>query len=155
MKTYVLTREQGIPVPLDRLFPFFADAGNLAEITPRWLGFRIKTPLPIQMHTGTRIEYRILLAGWPVKWLTRIEKWNPPHSFVDVQERGPYAYWEHTHEFRADGEATTMLDTVRYRLRLGPIGRAVHRLAVRRALDAIFDYRRDRITFLYGEPSRR
>ena len=113
MKTYVLTREQRIPAPLDELFPFFADAANLAEITPPWLGFRIRTPLPIEMRTGAMIQYRIFLAGWPVRWLTRIEKWNPPHSFVDVQEKGPYAYWEHTHEFHPAGNSVWMTDTVR------------------------------------------
>ena len=145
-----LRRQQRIPAPVEDVFAFFADAQNLAEITPRWLGFKIKSPLPIEMKTGATIVYRIRLAGWPVRWVTRIATWNPPRAFVDRQETGPYSFWEHTHEFHPDGPALRMVDTVRYELPLGLIGRWVHALAVRPALNAIFDYRRDRIAERFG-----
>lgn len=41
---YVLERRQWLPLSLERTFGFFADPGNLARITPPWLGFRIVTP---------------------------------------------------------------------------------------------------------------
>lgn len=31
---------------------------------------------------------------------------RPPHRLVDEQLAGPYAFWHHTHEFAADGDAT-------------------------------------------------
>ena len=51
----------------------------------------------------------------PVRWLTEITEWDPPHRFVDQQIKGPYALWHHTHEFEPDGTGgTVMRDTVRY-----------------------------------------
>ena len=35
----------------------------------------------------------------PIRWLTRIEVWEPGARFVDVQIRGPYRLWHHTHTF--------------------------------------------------------
>lgn len=51
--------ELWLPRPPDDLFPFFSDAGNLEKITPPWLHFRILTPLPIEMQTGSIIDYRL------------------------------------------------------------------------------------------------
>ena len=139
---HVLRREQRLPAPPHDVFPFFADAGNLEAITPPWLRFRIATPGPIEMRAGTLIAYRLALHGIPVSWLTRIEAWDPGARFVDVQVRGPYRLWHHTHEFEPDGaDGTLMRDTVRYALPFGPLGAAAHRLFVARDLAAIFDHR--------------
>lgn len=141
MKRYRLVREQLLHGRLEEVFQFFSNAGNLEAITPPWLGFRILTPLPIEMREGTLLRYRLRLAGMPVSWRTRIARWEPPGRFVDVQEAGPYALWRHTHEFRARGDEVLMRDVVRYALPLGSIGSLVHALIVRWALGRIFDYR--------------
>ena len=149
MKIYELHREQWIPAPLGRVFPFFADAHNLERITPAWLGFRILTPGPIEIAAGTRIDYSLRLAGVPVRWRTRISEWKPGERFVDTQERGPYALWEHHHHFRSLGNGVLMTDLVRYGLPLGALGRAAHALAVRSALAAIFDHRAREIRAIF------
>jgi ligand-binding SRPBCC domain-containing protein len=146
---HVLRREQRLPGPPHEVFPFFADAGNLEAITPAWLRFRIVTPRPIAMAAGARIEYRLRLHGVPVRWLTRIEAWEPGVRFVDAQVRGPYRLWHHTHEFEPAGDGGTLMrDTVRYALPLGPLGAAAHRAFVARDLAAIFDHRARRVASL-------
>jgi ligand-binding SRPBCC domain-containing protein len=145
MRTYTLERQQWIDRPIGEVFDFFSRAENLAAITPPWLGFDLRTPVPIEMRTGARIEYRIALAGVPLSWRTRIEEWKPGVRFVDLQERGPYRLWEHLHEFDSMGGGVLMRDRVRYALPFGLLGRVAHTLAVRAALNAIFDYRYDRI----------
>ena len=138
---YVLEREQVLPVGIDEAFAFFGDALNLQRITPGWLHFRVITPEPIAMAPGTLIEYRLRLHGLPLRWLTRIEAWEPGVRFVDAQLRGPYRLWHHTHEFEPRGERTLMRDRVRYALPLGPLGRIAHAVLVRRDLERIFDFR--------------
>jgi ligand-binding SRPBCC domain-containing protein len=138
---HTLQRAQRLPAAPGDVFPFFADAGNLEAITPPWLGFRIVTPRPIEMRVGTIIEYRMRLHGLPISWLTQIADWQPGVRFVDMQLRGPYALWHHTHDFEPlAGGATLMRDTVRYALPLGPLGGAALPL-VRRDLGRIFDFR--------------
>jgi len=150
VKVHLLEREQWIPAPLARVAAFFADAANLEALTPPWLRFRILTPLPIEMCADARIEYRLRLAGVPLRWRTRIAKWDPPCSFVDVQERGPYALWEHTHCFRPVEGGVLMADRVRYALPWGALGEIAHAAAVKASLAAIFDYRFARIREHFG-----
>ncbi len=146
MKLHRLEREQHLPRPPEEAFAFFGDALNLEAITPPCLGFRVVTPEPIAMAPGALIACRLRLRGAPIRWLTRIEVWEPGRRFVDVQVSGPYALWHHLHEFEPDGDGgTVMRDTVRYGLPFGPFGGLAHALFVRRDVEAIFDFRREAV----------
>jgi ligand-binding SRPBCC domain-containing protein len=147
MPIHLLERSQRIELPADRAFDFYGDALNLEPLTPPWLHFEVTTPMPIAMGEGTILDYTLKLHGVPVRWQSRIEIWEPPRRFVDIQARGPYSLWEHTHLFEPDGDdATIIRDRVRYAIPLGPLGAIAHRLFVRRDLRRIFDYRRDSVT---------
>ena len=142
----MLERAQIVPAPPGDVFPFFADAFNLEAITPPLLRFAVVTPAPITMGVGAFIQYRLRVHGVPVRWDTLIQAWEPPRRFVDVQVRGPYRLWNHTHELSAlDDGRTLMRDTVRYALGFGALGALAHRLIVRRDLEAIFAYRAQRV----------
>lgn len=147
----VLHARQTLAQPLERVFPFFADAANLGRITPPELGFEILTPQPIAMAPGALIDYRIRLWGLPLAWRTEITRWEPPHAFEDVQRRGPYRQWIHRHIFTPlPGDRTLMEDEVRYRLPLAPLGDLALPL-VRRQLARIFAHRRRVCAELFGE----
>lgn len=146
-----LVRSQRVPLPAHEAFSFFSDVRNLEVITPPWLGFRVVSAPPM-LEEGALIEYELSIRRVPVSWCTRIVDWQPGGRFVDVQLRGPYAHWEHTHEFEPLDGGTLITDVVRYRLPLGPLGRLVHELIVRRDLDRIFDYRREAVARLLGQP---
>ena len=151
-RTHILERSQVVPLPRADVFSFFADALNLEAITPRFLRFQILPPVPSSIETGTRIDYRLSLFGVPFRWRTRIAAWELGFRFVDVQERGPFALWHHTHAF-ADVEGGTLVsDQVEYRLPLGALGDLAHPIMVGRTLSRVFDHRRDRVAELLGAP---
>ena len=138
MKVFVFDSELWLPRPRAEVFGFFADAGNLESITPPWVRFKILTPKPITMRPGTLIDYQIRIRGIPIRWRTEIKEWNPPHRFVDVQLRGPYTLWHHTHTFAEHNGGTVCTDQVRYRPRGGAL---INWLFVRRGVERIFEYR--------------
>jgi ligand-binding SRPBCC domain-containing protein len=150
IRFYTLRREQWIPRPIGEVFTFFSDAKNLETITPPWLGFRILSVHPEPIVAGTEIRYRLSLHGLPVEWLTEIRTWEPPHRFVDIQRKGPYRMWHHTHTFEDHGDRTRATDVVRYTLPFGALGRLVHALKVRGDIETIFAYRQKRIQELFG-----
>jgi len=145
---YSLHRELWVPLPLHEVFDFFSCPENLERITPPWMRFRILTPRPIAMKPGATIAYALRVRGIPMRWLTEIEQWNPPYEFVDVQAKGPYKLWRHTHRFSASRGGTLIEDRVEYALPFGPLGRLAHWLQVARDLQQIFDFRTQQVQSL-------
>ena len=145
-RCYVLTCSVVVPRSRNEVFTFFSDAFQLEQITPDWLNFQILTPGPIELKTGSLIDYRIRLHGIPIGWQTEISSWKPPFSFTDRQVRGPYWLWEHLHTFEEVEGGTLTVDIVRYR----PIGgRFSNWLVVEKDLRRIFEYRRRRLLELF------
>src|SRR3954454_6598137 len=146
-RIHLLRREQRLAAPHEAGFGFFADARNLEAITPPLLRFRRRTPEPVVMGVGAFLQYALRVHGVPVRWDTLIQAWEPPWRFVDVQVRGPYRLWHHTHSLVAvdGGAATLMRDTVRYSVGFGVLGEAARRGLVRRDLEAIFAFRAERV----------
>jgi ligand-binding SRPBCC domain-containing protein len=149
-RVHHLYREQLVPRPLGEVFAFFAEAPNLERLTPPWLGFGLLTPTPVQMARGTLIEYRLHLHRIPLRWISRIELWEPGRAFVDVQVKGPYRLWHHRHEFQPAGTGTLVRDHVTYALPLGPLGELAHSLLVERDLARIFAFRQQAVARLLG-----
>jgi ligand-binding SRPBCC domain-containing protein len=144
-----LVRTQVVPLSPEEAFAFFAEPGNLEEITPPWLRFRI-LEAPAELRGGSFLRYRLRLFGIPVGWRTEISEWRPPRSFTDTQTAGPYRLWVHVHRFARVPGGTEIFDSVRYRA-LG--GRLVDRLFVARRLDEIFAFRAERLAELLGRPA--
>ncbi|MDQ3324068.1 MAG: SRPBCC family protein [Acidobacteriota bacterium] len=141
MAEHILTRKLTLDLPREKVFEFFADAGNLERITPPELNFHIITPQPIKVGKGALIDYQLKLRGLPLTWKTEISEWNPPVSFIDRALKSPYKQWIHRHVFTENANgATDIEDIVRYRLPFEPFGDLAHWF-VRRELDYIFDYR--------------
>jgi ligand-binding SRPBCC domain-containing protein len=147
MREFTIQTELWLPRPPYEVFPFFAEARNLETLTPTWLKFIVLTPAPIVMRPGTLIDYRITVHGLPIRWRTEIAEWDPPRRFVDVQLRGPYTLWHHTHTFMDRDAGTLCLDRVRYRPRGGAL---INWLFVRRDIERIFQYRQQRLKELFA-----
>ena len=141
---HTLHTSMSLPLPRDQVFAFFAEATNLQRITPPELGFTMVTPQPIHLCEGMRIEYRLHLFGIPFAWQSEIQRWHPPEVFVDVQLRGPYKRWVHTHRFREEDGVNIIEDEVQYALPYWPLGELVYPL-VRLQLARIFRYRQQAI----------
>lgn len=138
MKVHEFQTELWVPEEQEQVFSFFADAANLDAITPPWLHFKIVTPMPVAMHEGTFIDYRLRVRGMWFKWKTRINEWVPSVRFVDEQVQGPYQLWIHEHTFHSQNGGTVVRDKVRYAT---PLDSVVHRWLVRPDIRRIFEFR--------------
>ena len=150
MATHHLHASQLIARPIDEVFAFFARPENLGRITPPAMGFQ-QLSTDFAMRPGLEIDHRIRpLPGVPMRWRSRIETYDPPHAFSDVQVRGPYRSWEHQHRFTSVDGGTLIEDDVAYELPLGPLGELAHRLNVRSQLLEIFRHRARTIESIFA-----
>ena len=138
MKLYTLSSTQFIEKSIDEVFTFFSKPENLSVITPSKLGFKILTPIPIEMGPGRIIDYQIYLLGIPIHWRTLITDYNPPNMFIDQQIKGPYNMWHHTHTFHKVEGGVEIKDKVVYSIPFGILGRILNYLWIRKDLENIF-----------------
>jgi len=146
VKTFEFESRLWHPRKREEVFPFFADAFNLEEITPPWLRFRLVSPTPVRMGVGTQIEYRLKVRGIPIRWRSRITVWDRPYRFVDEQLQGPYRMWVHEHLFSERAGETLCEDRVQYAVLGGSI---VNKLFVESDVRDIFAHRSVRLQEIF------
>lgn len=150
---YYFKAEQLLPGTLEKAWSFFSSPNNLSLITPPEMSFQTLTSFaPDQeIYAGMLIDYNVKpLFGIPMFWRTEIREVNKPDSFTDVQLKGPYRLWEHTHTFIERENGVLMQDVVKYQLPLGPLGVVAHALLVRRKLESLFAFRKAAIERIFA-----
>jgi len=153
---HTLQRTQQLSCTAETAWRFFSSPVNLAQITPPELNFVVLTQLKSHdIYEGLILDYKVSpLLGIPLRWQTVIKEVDPGKSFTDFQGKGPYKYWNHHHEFVPNDNGILMKDTVEYELPLGFLGEILHRLVVRKKLEAIFNYRYSILDRLFGTKNR-
>ena len=138
--------EQLIPCPVDEVFPFFSDVNNLEKITPPWLNFKIVNNSSQKISMGSIFNFKLKVHGIPIQWKTEIVEWEENRKFVDVQRIGPYLKWHHSHFFESLNGETRMIDQIAYQIPGGIIGKKLFLKWVKKDLESIFLFRRQKIT---------
>ena len=134
-------RRSRIAAPVERVFRWHELPEAFEKLVPPG------EPIRLLAHTGgIRDGARVELAIGPPLFRFR---WSAEHSgyieyrqFRDIQVRGPFARWEHTHIFEADGpDACHLEDRIEYTLPLGFVGRWLLGGIIERKLERLFEYR--------------
>jgi ligand-binding SRPBCC domain-containing protein len=139
-----LFQEQILPITREELWSFVSVPQNLNQITPPDLAFKIKGEPPEKAYPGLLLQYevKVPLLGW-TPWLTEIKYVNEGFSFMDEQRVGPYNLWLHTHRLEE------VEDEIIYQVPFGIFGSIAHLLFVRRTLERIFRYRREKLDEIF------
>ena len=150
MKPFTLERLQILPISVQEAWDFFSNPGNLVQITPPGMDFRITSPPTNNTYAGQIITYTVRpLLRVAVNWTTEITHVECPHFFVDEQRFGPYRFWHHQHRFIEVQEGVEMHDLVHYLLLHDQLAGLINRLIVAPRLKQIFDYRSEKLKELF------
>jgi ligand-binding SRPBCC domain-containing protein len=100
-----------VAAPLEEVAEFHQESLALKKLTP--------FPIFIQVHKqeelgeGSIADFTMWLGPFPVRWVALHKNMDPLRGFTDIQTRGPFAYWEHTHTFRAlDAQTSEVIDEI-------------------------------------------
>ena len=138
-RVLTFTRRSRIAAPVAALWAWHASPDALQRLVPPWEHAEVIGSSG--MEQGQEVTLKIRLGPLSLRWVSRIDQVIPGRQFRDVQIRGPFAYWEHTHRMDPDGpDASFLDDRVVYALPFGPLGRPAQGL-VRRRLERMLDYR--------------
>ena len=91
------------------------------------------------------IVYALRVRGIPLRWMTRIERWNPPFEFIDIQTKGPYKVLQNTHRFLEVEGGTLIAETGRVRSAIRNAGPPGPPMQVAQDLSRIFDYQEQKV----------
>jgi ligand-binding SRPBCC domain-containing protein len=153
LKPYYYHTNQHLPISINEAWDFFSTAKNLTLITPPELDFKILTHLNgHEIYEGMMIDYTVKpLFGIPVTWKTEICSVNKPYKFIDLQVKGPYKLWKHTHSFSETKNGVMMRDEVEYLLPFGWLGQMMHPMLVQKKIDHIFNYRKSVLNKMFNK----
>ena len=143
-------KQSTFPVPAEALFAWHERSGAFERLCPPWDPVEIVSRDP-GLKDGARVSLRVKIAGIPQRLEVIHEAYEAGVQFQDRQLAGPFAEWVHRHqvipgEASPEGsEASALLDAIRYRLPLGPLGALFGGAMARRRLDQLFHYRHRRL----------
>jgi ligand-binding SRPBCC domain-containing protein len=165
-----LHTSQWTPFPVELVFAFFANPGNLPHLMPKWRQARVESsrliaPAPRPVASDPALRFQSPAAGanseiaisfrpipglpFRIGWLGRITEFEWNNYFCDEQLNGPFASWKHCHRIAGESEdgiaGTRVTDEVEYALPLGALGSLGNALLVRRQMEALFAYRQQRL----------
>ncbi|UJP10035.1 SRPBCC family protein [Microbacterium sp. KUDC0406] len=103
-------------------------------------------PASGMLAEGDRITWSARHFGVRFRMTSLVYDVNRPHRFRDRQVRGPFAEFQHTHEFTAIDGGTLMRDEIVFRSPFWIVGRVVDALVMRRHLIRVITERNDGIS---------
>ncbi len=125
----------------EEVFLWHSRPGAFERLSPPWEQVTLDGPAA-QLTPGSRQTMRVPIGPFKMNWVAEIASVDDGRQFQDIQIRGPFSKWEHTHSMLPAGSGGCVLeDKVQYKLPLGPLGSAVAGAFVRKNLARLFAYR--------------
>jgi ligand-binding SRPBCC domain-containing protein len=136
----VFERSFKVNAPLHEVAAFHDDPVSLAAITPPPTRVTIRR-FDKPVRAGSRVIFRLSVGPFGVVWDGAIVEYVDQSYFRDVQNKGPFGAWSHTHSFAAEAGGTRVNDRVEYKPPFGLIGKLIDPFVVRPSLAYLFNYR--------------
>lgn len=136
-------KESLIKASQERVFAFHQLPEALGLLTPPWEKARVVQAADISKIGSRAIIETKVFGPFSLRWVAEHTAYNPPHSFEDVQRRGPFRSWRHRHLVESHEGVAVLRDEITYEPPLGFLGRLFAPTFVEKRLQRLFDYRHD------------
>ena len=134
-----------LDVPAAAAFAWHTRPGAFERLSPPWDRVRVVERSGNGVEDGARLVLEIRKGPARQRWVAVHSGYEPGRRFVDTQESGPFAAWQHTHTVEPDGDdACTLEDSIAYSLPGGLVGATLGGPIARRTLERMFAFRHAR-----------
>ena len=147
MKSYYqFSSVQYLNTDLKSVWEFASSPKNLKKITPDYMLFNITSNNKDKIYPGMIISYNVApILNIKLNWVTEITQVFENKYFIDEQRIGPYSLWHHQHLFELEDKKVKMTDIVTYKPPFGLLGRIANSLFIKKQLESIFEFRREKM----------
>ena len=104
-----------IDASVEKVWQFHERPDILELLTPPWQPVKI-IRREGGLDVGAISEFRLSLAGIPVRWIATHIECQPNRLFIDEQTEGPMDSWVHRHEFKPENGKTRLTDAIAYEI---------------------------------------
>lgn len=128
------------PCSARELYDWHARPGALERLIPPWEDTRVAARQG-GLDPGGRVTLNMHAGPFPYRWHARHIENVPGRMFRDIQERGPFARWTHTHRFSDTAGGALLEDRIDYALPGHNLLPGFASGLVDRTLERVFRYR--------------
>lgn len=132
-----------LPTSIEQSFAYHDRPGALQRLVPPWESVELEHS-DNSLAVGSRVVMKTKVMGVPLRWIAEHTEYDPPNLFADTQVSGPFASWDHRHEFsslEATPNLSQLRDHIRYQLPMGWLGHLLGSAKARKTIEAMFAYR--------------
>ncbi|WP_233148387.1 TIGR01777 family oxidoreductase [Rhodopirellula sp. MGV] len=130
-----------LPVSAETAFAYHERQGALERLIPPWQSVEVVSS-DKSLKPGSVVVLKVSIGPASKTWVAEHVDYQRPDFFADTQRSGPFAAWNHRHEFLSSSDQRCVLrDRVEYELPMGTIGRLFGSDLARRQLESMFAYR--------------
>jgi uncharacterized protein (TIGR01777 family) len=121
-------------------FEWHEREGALMRLTPPWEDIELLEKND-GIDVGATCSINVGTGFFSIPWQAEHIEYYKDKHFKDRQNKGPFALWEHSHDFEEKDGVTTIEDTVDYRLPLHSISAPFAGWFIKNKLKKMFAYR--------------
>ncbi|MBF0396805.1 MAG: TIGR01777 family protein [Desulfobacterales bacterium] len=146
MKKETFIKRSVISAPLEEVFKWHSRSGALERLSPPWEPLIIISP-PKGILKGSKALMKIKQGPISIKWAAEHTEYEENNFFKDVQRKGPFASWEHSHYFKPINSSSCLMeDQIEYSFLFNPFGNFFLKKNIENKLERIFRYRHKTIS---------
>jgi len=143
LKTNMFIKKFSINAPVDEVFKWHARPGVIERLSPPWDPLEVVSKSDgIKIGANVVMKIKTGLLPFKIKWIAEHVDYQKNNMFKDIQKKGPFSSWTHTHNFYVEGKGSCLLeDEIQYAIPLSPITSSLGSFLINKKLERIFHYR--------------
>ncbi|HGY11254.1 MAG TPA: TIGR01777 family protein, partial [Desulfobacterales bacterium] len=97
MSHNVYIKRTKIKAPVETVFSWHERDGAISRLTPPWAPLRMTARTGEGVQKGVKVAFRLNIFKIPMIWEAEHIDYQKNKLFKDIQIKGPFSKWEHTH----------------------------------------------------------